>query len=279
MGQVGPNSGLYGHMWFFWYCARFQGILAAKPFPGAQGRWLPAMLEELEQQETTQEQLVVPRLEIAPPAPILIENDQRQRRRMVIALVMLLVALGLVLIKDRDFWFSAPEATESEAIDDSAPATADETRQPAVTTDASATPVAPASRKRHAVPVAATKAPEPAPATAPAVSASRGVLHWRSSAPRRWVDRSAFVPSDDEDGSPRRTGVRAVRRPPTTSRHARSPRQRAAEASRPFTRFHHEVSGTFDDCSMRRARRVVPIDARWRATPVALAVACKRHGR
>ncbi len=87
------------------------------------------MLEELEQQETTQEQLVVPRLEIAAPAPISVENDQTQRRRMVIALVMLLVALGLVLIKDRDFWFPAPETTESEAFDDTAPA--DETAQPA----------------------------------------------------------------------------------------------------------------------------------------------------
>jgi periplasmic protein TonB len=134
------------------------------------------MLEELEQQETTQEQLVVPRLEIAPPAPILIENDQRQRRRMVIALVMLLVALGLVLIKDRDFWFSAPEATESEAIDDSAPVTADETTQPTVPADAVATPAAPAVKKRHAAPVAASKAPEPVPASAPAVSASRAVL-------------------------------------------------------------------------------------------------------
>ena len=37
------------------------------------------MLEELEQQETTQEQLVVPRLEIAAPAPISVENDQTQR--------------------------------------------------------------------------------------------------------------------------------------------------------------------------------------------------------
>ena len=40
---------------------------------------------------------------------------------MVIALVMLLVALGLVLVKDRDFWFAAPETADSEAIDDSAP--------------------------------------------------------------------------------------------------------------------------------------------------------------
>ena len=133
------------------------------------------MLEELEQQETIQEQLVVPRLEIA-PAPVLVENDHTQRRRMVIALVMLLVALGLVLIKDRDFWFPAPETTDSEVIDDTTPAAAEDTTQPAapaLTTPASALP---AAKKRHTAPVAAGKAPEPAPLTAPAVTASRAVL-------------------------------------------------------------------------------------------------------
>ena len=134
------------------------------------------MLEELEQQETIQEQLVVPRLEIAPPAPVLVENDQRQRRRMVIALVMLLVALGLVLIKDRDFWFPAPEATDSEAIEDSTPAAAEDTAQPAVPAVTTAAPALPTARKRHPAPVAASKAPEPAPPTAPAVTASRAVL-------------------------------------------------------------------------------------------------------
>lgn len=130
------------------------------------------MLEELEQQETTQEQLVVPRLEIAAPAPISVENDQTQRHRMVIALVMLLVALGLVLIKDRDFWFPAPETTESEAFDDSAPA--DETAQPATPAMAAAAST-PTIVKKRSAPVA-RKAPEPAPPAAPAVTASRAVL-------------------------------------------------------------------------------------------------------
>jgi protein TonB len=142
------------------------------------------MLEEIEQQETAQEQLVVPRLEIAAPAPVLVEHDQTQRRRMVIALVMLLVALGLVLIKDRDFWFPAPETTESEAFDDTAQATADETAQPAapaVTTTAASTP---ALKKRRSGPVSkGPTAPPPGVATAsapppsgPAVTASRAVL-------------------------------------------------------------------------------------------------------
>jgi TonB family protein len=140
------------------------------------------MLEELEQQETTQEQLVVPRLEIAAPAPVLVEHDQTQRRRMVIALVMLLVALGLVLIKDRDFWFPAPETTESEAFDDTAPAAADETPQPTppATTTAASTP---ALRKRRSGPVSKGPTAPPhgvgtvaTPPPGPAVTASRAVL-------------------------------------------------------------------------------------------------------
>ena len=77
------------------------------------------MLEQLERHET-REQLSVPRLEIAPPAPVL-ENDQRQRRRMVVALVLLLVALSLVLVKDRDFWFPASDVADNEAVEDSSP--------------------------------------------------------------------------------------------------------------------------------------------------------------
>jgi len=135
------------------------------------------MLEELEQQETIQEQLVVPRLEIAPPAPVLAENDHTQRRRMVIALVMLLVALGLVLIKDRDFWFAAPEAADSEVIDDTAPATADDVTQPATTAATNAAPALPAARKRHSPPPPPlNKTPETSGPTPPAVTASRAVL-------------------------------------------------------------------------------------------------------
>jgi hypothetical protein len=54
--------------------------MRAKPFPERARKAGPRMLEELERQET-QEQLVIPRLEIAPPAPLVVENDQRQRRR------------------------------------------------------------------------------------------------------------------------------------------------------------------------------------------------------
>ena len=149
--------------------------MRAKPFPRRARKVAACMLEELEQQETIQDQLVVPRLEIAPPAPVLVENDQRQRRRMVIALVMLLVALGLVLIKDRDFWFPAPEAADSEVIDDSTPVAAEETAQPAAPANTTASPVLPTARKKHPAPPQGGKVTETAPPPPPAV-VSRAVL-------------------------------------------------------------------------------------------------------
>ena len=94
---------------------------------------------------------------------------------MVIALVMLLVALGLVLVKDRDFWFPAPETTDSEAIDDSAPAAAEETAQPAAPANTTAAPVLPTARKKPPAPPQGGKVTETAPPPPPAV-VSRAVL-------------------------------------------------------------------------------------------------------
>jgi protein TonB len=133
------------------------------------------MLEELEQQET-QEQLVIPRLEIAPPAPVLVENDQKQRRRMVIALVMLLVALGLVLVKDRDFWFPTPDAAESEVVDEPANPEVATNEPTAAIPSAPAPSNTPSGRKRHGAPPPVTKSPEPPAPQGPVVSASRAVL-------------------------------------------------------------------------------------------------------
>jgi protein TonB len=110
------------------------------------------MLEQIEQQES-REQLTVPQLEIASSAAVpVFENDQRQRRRMVIALVMLLVALGLVFVKDRDFWFPASDFTESEAVDDSESSDA-ATDTPAASANTTATPSLPASKRRYRPPV------------------------------------------------------------------------------------------------------------------------------
>lgn len=157
-------------MRFFWLCGRFQGILGDGSLPPLQEGGF-RMLEQLERQET-QEQLSVPRLEVA-PAPPVAENDQRQRRRMVIALVLLLVALGLVLVKDRDFWFPATDATESEVVDDSTPAVTD--APVAALETPTPQPAAPASKKKHQAPPA-NKSQSVALPPEPAVTASRAVL-------------------------------------------------------------------------------------------------------
>ena len=133
------------------------------------------MLEQLERPET-RAQVTVPRLEIAPPVPV-VEHDQRQRRRMVVALVLLLVALSLVLVKDRDFWFPASDAdvADNEAVEDTTPTPGPDSA--AVTPSVTPARPAPVVRKRgHAALSAVAKpAPPPEPA-APSVSASRAVL-------------------------------------------------------------------------------------------------------
>src|SRR5258705_3101337 len=127
------------------------------------------MLEELEQQET-QEQLVIPRLEIAPPAPVLVENDQKQRRRMVIALVMLLVALGLVLVKDRDFWFPTRDAADSEVVDEPANPEVATNEPTASIPHAPAPSNTPSVRTRHAAPPPSAKPPKPPASAGPVAS-------------------------------------------------------------------------------------------------------------
>ena len=109
------------------------------------------MLEQIEQQET-REPASAAQFEISSSTAVpVFENDQRQRRRMVIALVMLLVALGLVLVKDRDFWFPASDFTESEGVDDSGPADA-ASDTPAASTNTTANPSVPVSKRRSRPP-------------------------------------------------------------------------------------------------------------------------------
>jgi TonB family protein len=54
----------------------------------------------------------------AKPVPVLVEppagnaEERKQRRMMAVALVLLLLSLGVVLFRDRDFWFPDTEQTE-----------------------------------------------------------------------------------------------------------------------------------------------------------------------
>jgi TonB family protein len=105
----------------------------------------------------------------------------KQPRRLRIALVLLLVALAVVIVKDREFWFGSNEALESDVVvPESAPKT-----------DAAAAPVktaqAPAARtaiakshltaKTSTEPAAADRTqPDAANSDSPVVSTKRTVL-------------------------------------------------------------------------------------------------------
>jgi protein TonB len=75
--------------------------------------------------------------EIGRPLPPAV-FEQQQRRRMLIALGVLLVALAAVVIKDRQFWFPASPSAESETAEQNVPASA-----PASKPARTVTPVAP----------------------------------------------------------------------------------------------------------------------------------------
>jgi TonB family protein len=96
--------------------------------------------------------------------------EQKERRLMLVALALLLVALIVVLIKDRQFWFPSNQTAETDVVDDDARTTAVQSKP------ASGAPATPGSmrskaKQRAAVPVAATTAP-----AAPVVTANRAVL-------------------------------------------------------------------------------------------------------
>jgi protein TonB len=107
------------------------------------------------------------------PAPPHTSQEPKQRRMMVIALTLLLVALGFVLYHDRDFWF--PETQEAEDQPQARPATKVAAQPPVVS---KSTPQVGKSRHRGAV-VAKTKPPDPAtaaPSDPPFATATRTVL-------------------------------------------------------------------------------------------------------
>jgi len=71
--------------------------------------------------------------------------DQKQRRKMMLALVLMVVALIVVLVRDHSFWFGSDDATVAEVDVDDAPAAAVPATVPATT--ATHAPAAPASVK------------------------------------------------------------------------------------------------------------------------------------
>ena len=104
------------------------------------------------------------------PAPARKSSQTQQPRKLMIALVLLLVALVAILIKDRQFWFGSEEAVIESDLP-AAPATA-----PATTSAAPApTTSAPAHSTKNPVATAKTSSQPVAPET-PAITATRTIL-------------------------------------------------------------------------------------------------------
>jgi protein TonB len=88
-------------------------------------------------------------LPAAPPSRSL--EERKQRRTMVIALALLLVALGFVLYRDRDFWLPETQEAEEQPLpqpQQTAPTAANPAMQTAVAQPSSAAPVAHKNSRR-----------------------------------------------------------------------------------------------------------------------------------
>jgi protein TonB len=113
-------------------------------------------------------------------------EDAKQRKLMVGSLCLLLLALGIVLWRNRDFWFpDTPEAESVQPVETSPLAKVAPVQPPAATAKpaiattakpiaATAKPAIAAKPKHHVAPVATTPAPLTPPP--PAVATSRTVL-------------------------------------------------------------------------------------------------------
>ena len=124
-----------------------------------------------------------------------------QPRRLQMALVLLLVALAIVLVKDREFWFSSDEAFEPEATGSQNVPKPNSAAAPVKTAQA---PVAQAATgKKHLAPkissAPAVAAPAPAvTATAPAVTAPAPQEAANSDSPVVATKRTVLPPLDIE---------------------------------------------------------------------------------
>jgi len=94
--------------------------------------------------------------------------EQQQRRRMLVALAVLLLALISVLIKDRQFWFPPSQNAESEVPEQSIPEA-----KPVIPPPAKA--VAPVVPPKPVAPARAHSKSRRPPATAPSTGAQSGM--------------------------------------------------------------------------------------------------------
>jgi TonB family protein len=98
-----------------------------------------------------------------------------QPRKLMLALVLLLVALVAILIKDRQFWFGSEEAVIESDLPAAQPTPATAAQSAPVTNAAPAATSAPAHAAKNPVATAKTSS-QPAVPETPAVTATRTVL-------------------------------------------------------------------------------------------------------
>jgi TonB family protein len=107
-----------------------------------------------------------PEPEKVPPKPA---PENKQPRKLLIALVLLLVVLAVVVVKDSDFWFGSDDTAETDSTSSQNVAKTDSAASPAKTSPEQAAPAQTASAPSVAAPaVPAPTAPAP---TAPAPTA------------------------------------------------------------------------------------------------------------
>jgi protein TonB len=99
--------------------------------------------------------------------------EQQQRRRMLIALAVLLLALISVLIKDRQFWFPAGPSAESETPEQTAPVRTPQTTAKVTPPIVAPKPVGPVPRRARSKSSSSSK---PTPAAPPSDAAMSPVI-------------------------------------------------------------------------------------------------------
>jgi protein TonB len=136
---------------FCWPFGFFQGILAqSKQFsqePGSRMSDLKSILPKIDRQYLANTRR---------PA----HEDLKQRKLMLGSLCLLLIALGIALYHNRDFWFPDSEDADSDQVVETAPQARTTSVQPAAPAAKSASAATAAAKPKRQV--AAAKAPVPA---------------------------------------------------------------------------------------------------------------------
>jgi periplasmic protein TonB len=103
---------------------------------------------------------------------------QKQPRRLVLALILLMVALGVVVVKDREFWFGPEETADADANSAepvSTPATTPSVNPSSTPSTVSPAPTAPAAPAAPAKKQLAAKVPVAKPGTEKSSAAAAAV--------------------------------------------------------------------------------------------------------